>query len=393
VEPRPWPKGSAAEADVIAERYRLRTVLGEGATGTVFVAEVLRYLPGAADRGEVERGLTRPGQDVALKVIHRHLASDYQINRRFCREARILSRLRSPNLVPLLDFGETEDGQLYMALELVRGRSLEEVLRDGPLAPARAVAVAEQICAALEDAHAAGVVHRDLKPSNVIIEPEADGVERVRVLDFGMAKLVRGELTESLNALTEQNMVFGTPEYMAPEQARGDQSDARTDVYAVGVILYEMITGSVPFSSNTPIGMMTAHLLENPEPPSSRAPHREIAAALEAVVLHSLAKRARDRYPTAAALRAALRHAWSHPSDVASTLPPPAPEDDLGTRETEHALRLSGLRPTEPAAAAALLAAADGAEERPSRAWVLVAVVAALIGVAAGILVSLMGRT
>jgi eukaryotic-like serine/threonine-protein kinase len=356
---------NVAEPTVIAGRYRLGRALGEGASGVVRVAED-----------------TESGQRVALKVIHRHLVRDRQISRRFHREASILRKLRCENLVPLLDFGE-DQGLLYMALELVEGRPLDELMREGPLAIERGIELVAQVCAALECAHAAGVVHRDLKPGNVIVERTPDGRERARVLDFGMAKVLRGDGSDSLTALTEQNMVFGTPEYMAPEQARGDEVDARCDVYAAGVILYELLTGSVPFESNTPIGTMTAHLVETPAPPSSRAPGRPISKALEGVVLHALAKAPRDRYPSAASLAGALERATEHPSDVTSIAPPPAHDDaDLGTRDTETALKVSAAGPPDPPRAPATAPPAR-------RLWLWVALVAAVVGILLGVILSL----
>lgn len=372
-------RGALPADHVVADRYRLERVLGDGASGVVYVAE----------RIDDDAGVR-----VALKVIHRHLVRDRQISRRFAREASILRKLRCPNLVPLLDFGETGDGILYMALELVEGRALDQLMQEGPLDIERSVAIVRQICAALESAHGAGIVHRDLKPGNVIIEPgSGDEPERARVLDFGMAKVLRGEGNDSLTALTEQNMVFGTPEYMAPEQARGDEVDARCDVYAAGVMLYELLTGSVPFESSTPIGMMTAHLMQEPPPPSNRAPARSISPALESVVMHALAKRLDERYPSAAALSEALDKALSRPADVASTAPPPPPDaaDDLGTRDTEHAMGpASTLRPAAPDPVEDPAGALAEAPERPSRVWIAIAVIAALLGIALGIMMSLM---
>jgi serine/threonine-protein kinase len=358
-------------AGAVVGDYRIERVLGEGSASKVFLAE-----------RHTEQGSER----VALKVIHRHLVRDRQVSARFFREAAILRRLRGEHLVGLLDFGELEDGTLYMAQELVQGQGLDRLSAAGRMSPARAVELVLQICRALTTAHAAGVVHRDLKPSNVIVEARADGSERVHVLDFGMAKMLRGDGSDSLTALTEQNMVFGTPEYMAPEQARGDEVDARSDVYAAGVILYELITGRVPFEAPTAIGVMTAHLVEEPLPPSSRVPGR-VTPALEAVVLHALAKNRVARYPSAAALAAALEIATARPHDVAGTLPPPSAEDELAIRDTEYALDVDvALRRTQPGQSSAPGAA--GASE-PGRSWLVWALIAALVGIAIGVALSL----
>ena len=398
VAARPISRVPLSPAQVVAGRYCIERVLGEGGSGVVYLAEALTDRVGSSNSDTaIDSVAIAAHQRVALKVIHRHLLKDRQINRRFHREARILSRLRCQNLASLLDFGETEDGLLFMAQQLVEGSSLEALLQAGPLGIERSVTIAAQICAALDEAHAAGVVHRDLKPSNVIIESEQSGEGRVRVLDFGMGKMIRGDPGESMNALTEQNMVFGTPEYMAPEQARGDQADERSDIYALGVVLYEMLTGSVPFKANTPIGMMTAHLMEDPETPSNRAPAQAITPSLEAVVMHALAKDPDQRYPSAAAFSLALRRALCRPEDVEATAPRETSEVlDLATRETEDALSVTSLRRTEPAGLPApslppnTLPSAQ-AEPAPGRIWLMVALGAALVGVAMGVIMSLLG--
>ncbi|MCA9629105.1 MAG: serine/threonine protein kinase [Myxococcales bacterium] len=382
-------------------RYRIEQVLGAGASGSVYVAECVDAASPSSDRentsiklpGETLSG-PEIGQRVALKVLHRHLVKNYQISKRFAREARILRRLEGDHLVRLLDFGEA-DGQLYMALELVSGTALDVLMQGVRVRLHDAVKILTEICTALEVAHGSGVVHRDLKPGNVILEGVAGDEEgldgaRVRVLDFGMAKLIHGSASASITALTEQNMVFGTPEYMAPEQARGDDVDARSDIYSAGVLLYELISGKLPFRGNTPIGIMTAHLTEEPAPPSSHAPERQIPPALESVVLHAMAKQPEARYPSARHLREALERALTSPDDTQSIAPPS--KDDLSLTDTQHDMKLpDGLSRTEVDVAAVTLdprPEAD-AERGNSRLWLLVAIVAALLGIAAGVAVSL----
>jgi serine/threonine-protein kinase len=357
------PKGTKLDG------YEIVRPLAHGASGSVYAA-----VRGTGD----ERG-----RDVALKVLHPHLVRDRQLTHRFEREAAILRRLRSNHIVPLLDFGQTEDGQLYMALELVQGRGLDGVIADeAPIAPERAIAIARQICEALSAAHAIGVVHRDLKPSNVVLE-RRDGEEVVRVLDFGLAKVLRGT-SSSLASLTEQNMVFGTPDYMAPEQVRGDDVDGRCDIYSVGIVLYQMLTKTLPFSASTPIGIMTAHLVEMPPVPSSRDPCALISPALEAIVMHALAKDRELRYGSAAELAAALASALASPADVTS-IAPPRSDTELPYRDTLHALPAapSAPPPTLPAGPAAA-APANTAD----RAFYLVGLAAAALGIAAGLLAS-----
>jgi eukaryotic-like serine/threonine-protein kinase len=375
-EERDSASGALPVGSRIAGRYSVKEVLGDGASGIVYLAEC----DAAAEPGDSVA--VQKGQRVAVKVIHRHLARDHQVSRRFNREARILRKLRGPNLVSLLDFGETEDGLLYMALEHVAGTPLDVLVQRESLELTRAVDLVRQICRALEAAHDAGVIHRDLKPGNVVVQRLEDGGELARVLDFGLAKMLRGDPSQSLTALTQQNMVFGTPEYMAPEQARGEEVDPRCDVYAAGVILYELLTGAVPFSGRSPIQVMTAHLTESAPPPSDRNPAAEIPPALDAAVLHALAKRPADRYPTSAAFATALQTALKRPGDVASMAPPPS-DEELGMRDTELSLDAPPLTPSAPS---------GEPDVGNARLWLLVALVAALIGIAAGVVLSFGGR-
>src|SRR4029077_1977663 len=186
-----------------------------------------------------------------------------------------------------------------------------------------------QVCSALKCAHSQGVIHRDLKPANVIMR----GGTHVVVVDFGMAKIVTGHGGTGTTALTSHNMVFGTPEYMSPEQARGDELDARCDIYATGVILYELLTGRVPFVGSTPLSVLTAHLTEIAEPPRERAPDRDISQALEAVVQHALAKDPADRYATAGALATAIRAALAAPDDAKGVAPASRVHVHIDTRD------------------------------------------------------------
>jgi serine/threonine protein kinase len=304
------PSAPPLSSGRVIGKFELCGVLGEGGTGIVYEAKPLE---GAADGAE----------RVALKVIHGHLLYDKQVRGRFTREAKILSRLSGPHLGAVLDFGEVADPRgegaslLYIALPKIHGPALDQLLREkGPLPIDQALDVALQVCAALASAHAQGVIHRDLKPANVILKDSTE----VFVVDFGMAKILTGGGTGT-TGLTAHNMVFGTPEYMAPEQARGDELDARCDVYAVGVMLYELLTGSVPFSGNTPLNVLTAQLTESPEEPRVRAPERDISTALEAVVMHAMTKDPRHRYATAQALAIAIAQAQRAPDDVDAVKP------------------------------------------------------------------------
>ena len=377
---------------VMGGRYEVDRAIGEGASGTVYLAH---------------RKTT--GEEVALKVIHPHLYGDRQIFGRFQREAAILKRLEGVHLVKLLDFIE-EDDRLIIALEHVEGSSLEDWVKEhAPVDLGDAVEIILQVCAALGAAHAGGVVHRDLKPANVLLERPGEGSTdstglHARVCDFGLAKVVHGE--HMTTGLTEQDMIFGTPEYMAPEQARGDEVDARCDLYAAGVMLYEMAVGSVPFDGKTPIAKMTAHLAEEPTPPRARAPDRGISPALEAVMLRSLTKDPGDRYQSARAFAEALAAARDEPLVIA----PHRDSDASGIGDTDLELSTTGLAhsptlpcdPSEPPPAGARSSPPSEAKPPPTESslrssppaeaasdkwvWTVVALVAAAIAVGLGVL-------
>lgn len=296
---------ASAAGKIIAEKYEVTGVLGEGGTGIVYDAR---------RRGD--------GGSVALKVMHANLAGDQQIRGRFQREAAILRRLDGPHICPILELGEVPGDEagttlLYMALPKLEGPSFERVLKaERPIPLDRGLDIMIGVCDALKAAHAQGVIHRDLKPANVILE-EGD---HVVVVDFGMSKIITGGGTGTTN-LTAHNMVFGTPEYMSPEQAKGDELDARCDVYAAGVMLYEILTGAPPFTGPTPLSVLTAHLTSDLDPPSKHAAPGRVTRALEAVVLHALARDRDQRYPSAAALGAAIVHARAMPDDVDAIRP------------------------------------------------------------------------
>jgi len=328
---------------VVAGRYEILRVLGQGTTGTVYRAREQR----GADGAQLDRV-------VALKAIHGHLHSDRQIFGRFKREVKILRQLSGPHVCKLFECIE-EDGLLMISLEYIDGPSLDAYLADGgPLPLSEVGAIMRQICAALSGAHERHIVHRDLKPSNVLISGgamrgrEADDAPRsflgglqVRVVDFGLAKLIRGDGTGT--ALTEQDMIFGTPDYMAPEQVSGEPLDGRCDIYAAGVMLYEMVVGKLPFDTPGPLTTMAAHLNQPVPPPSSAAPERNISAALERVILKALAKEPADRYGSAAELADAIDEACL----VASEEQRGAESDtDLGMGDTRLEARPTAISAT-----------------------------------------------
>lgn len=280
--------GAIDDAGATIAGFRLLARLGEGATGTVYRAE-------AAD-----------GRVVALKVLAPALARDDRFRRRFLRESRIAAGLRHPCVVPVLDSGEA-DGTLYLSMELVDGADLRTVLRrDGRLEPERAIRILAKVADALDAAHAAGLVHRDVKPANVLLEGSPPD-ERVLVCDFGLARHA-----SSLESLTSERALVGTVDYVSPEQVEGGSVDGRSDVYSLGCVLYETLTGERPFDRDTELATIYAHLNEAAPRPSHARP--ELPAALDEVIATALAKSPDERYASAGELMQDARRALRSPA-------------------------------------------------------------------------------
>ncbi len=241
---------------------------------------------GAVYRGE-QISLKRA---VAVKLLKPELGANQMVLRRFNAEAEAVAKLSHPNTVNIYDFGQDTDGSLFIAMEFIEGRSLREVLqKEGPLSSTRAIAIALQVAASLSDAHAHSIVHRDLKPDNVMLQDRGRQKDVARVLDFGIAKL-RDDNRATQQAMTQAGDMLGTPQYMAPEQIRGEAIDGRVDVYALGCMIYEMVTARMPYEAPTIMAMLSKHLLEQAVPPSQRRPDLPIPPAVDQLVLRAMAK-------------------------------------------------------------------------------------------------------
>ncbi len=291
VRDRAAEQADAMRGKVIEGRYTIMEKLGAGGMGAVFAAEQ-----------------TAVGRKVAIKVLGSEIASDKNAVKRFMQEARAASALSHPNTITIHDFGQTAEGELYLAMELVPGQTLGQVLRrEGALPPERAVHIAHQILNALQEAHGAGIIHRDLKPENVIISPRSGNPDFLKVLDFGLAKLTDHD--DGSHGLTQTGQVFGTPGYMAPEQAKGERCDHRADLYAVGVMLYEMLAGRRPFDGDNPLSVLVKHIQEAPPQFDAIDPPVEVDVRLRTAVFRALAKDRAQRFESAAAMNEALMQA------------------------------------------------------------------------------------
>lgn len=284
--------------DVIGERYRIVEPIGEGAMGTVFRVEH-----------------TEIGTPMALKLLKPELLMVPSIEERFNREARSAATLDDPHIVRVTDFGRTPDGNLFMVMELLDGVPLGAAAAQG-LSQRELVELVAEVLSALETAHEQGVVHRDLKPDNIMLV-ERRGRRTVKILDFGLAKITEAGPGEA--ALTQAGMVFGTPRYMSPEQASGEPVDGRSDLYAVGVILYELFSRGPLFDGNTIAEILTKHITRPPPPFELAAEEGVDAAQLQAVIFRALEKEPSARFQTARAFRAALLETVGRRS-----APPPA---------------------------------------------------------------------
>lgn len=250
---------------------------------------------------------TNLGRTVAVKVMHAHLMHDETTGKRFINEAQAASRLNHPHSLAVIDFGRVETGQPYLVMEHLRGRDLDRVVREeGPLSFARIVDILLQLLDALSEAHELGILHRDLKPENIVIEPVRSGGDYVKVVDFGLAKIMN--VREDL-AITATGTVCGTPDFMSPEQCRGDKLDARSDLYAVGVNLFVLLTGRVPFLASTPTQSLLLHLTAPPPDPREVAPDRLIPESLANITLKALQKDPAHRYQSAAQFASAMETA------------------------------------------------------------------------------------
>jgi eukaryotic-like serine/threonine-protein kinase len=299
-------------------KYRLDAEIGAGGMATIYRATRLQI-----------------GDSVAIKVMHTELLRDPQFEERFRREAQAAARLKHPNVVAIYDFGVGTDAIVYLVMELVEGPNLRTIIKEtGPMAPALAAEIVRQVCAALNEAHRQNVVHRDIKPANIAVETTPDG-PRVKVLDFGIASLRNAG---TFGTLTMTGAVLGTPAYMSPEQCLGEELDGRSDIYSLGVVLFEMLCGVVPFNSPTATAVAMQHVQQ--APPPLRVLNVSISPAVEAVVLKALAKRREDRYQTARELGEALCAAVAGATAHAGPSPPPAPAEQLD-RTIVHGVALA----------------------------------------------------
>jgi serine/threonine protein kinase len=285
----------------IRGKYRVLKKLGAGGMGAVYLAEQLSI-----------------GRKVALKVLQREFAMDDEFIKRFHQEARLAASLNHRHVITIHDFDQTDDGNLFIAMEYVEGQNLKSIIQQRPLKLARALRFAVQIAEGLSAAHRAGVIHRDIKPENIMI---LQVLEEVRLMDFGISRL---RDTETLARLTQPGMIMGTPAYMAPEQIEGHEVDEKSDIYAFGVVLYEMLTGETPFKAPTPTALLMKHIKELPVP--LRQLRADVPGGVEHLVMQTLEKQPERRQSAMEEIAIELRRIErAFKDEVPQTLTIPAP--------------------------------------------------------------------
>ena len=276
---------------VINDRFKINALIARGGMGKVYRAEQAPL-----------------GRICAIKVLNPNYAGEHdpEFHKRFFLEASICSKLTHPNTVTIFDYGRTDDDIYYMAMEYLEGHTLHRAIREaGHFPEERATHIARQICRALREAHSLGVIHRDLKPANIFLVEHGDETDFVKVLDFGLVKNVSGD--GKGEDLTQTGLFMGSPKYMAPEQIRGDRVDARTDIYALGIIMYEMLTGKVPFDRPNSVNILMAHVNEEPPPMRQMNPSIDLSPQIEDVVARCMAKDPNQRFGSMDEVLAALK--------------------------------------------------------------------------------------
>jgi serine/threonine protein kinase len=291
--------------ELLGGRYRIVSTLGFGGMGRVYRAEVI---------GE--------RRTVAIKVLHGDLAADEKMVARFEREARAISRLSSPHIVAIVDFGTSPQGLLYLAMELLAGKPLHEVIaREGPLSTERSLHICKQIALGLEHAHNNGLIHRDLKPANVVLSDKMGDPDFATILDFGLARMTETNDPRDAELLTSMGVIRGTPEFMSPEQARGLDLDRRSDIYALGVLLFLMLTQRFPFPRpKSRLDVLTMHVMTPPYPLSKFI---HTTTLIEQLTAKLLAKEPRERFQTGKEVVASIEHVLGNgPAPIPKTIPP-----------------------------------------------------------------------
>ncbi len=292
--------------DILNGQFQILQKIGSGGMGAVY----------KASQPEMNRM-------VGVKILHPKLANRKDLVSRFGREARAMSHLTHPNTVKVFLYGELDDGSLYIIMEFLDGKNLNQTVRaDGPFPVERALPVIIQVCHALEEAHRAGIIHRDLKPENIFLCQSAGLKDFPKVLDFGLAKVTEREMRPGSIILTQEGMVFGTPEFMSPEQAQGKTLTPASDQYSLAVILYEVLTGKLPFEAKSAMDYLSLHVSGKPTPLSQRVANKTFPPLLDQIIDRCLSKKVEDRFTSLGELATALQAVLDGRREMPATITP-----------------------------------------------------------------------
>lgn len=292
----------------VADQFRIEKRIGTGGMGAVY----------RASQPDMNR-------NVAVKILHKKYLSRHDLVSRFRREARAMSHLSHPNTARVFMYGQLDDGACYFVMEYLEGQNLAQLVRsEGKQTAERVAPIMAQVCGALSEAHRAGIIHRDLKPENIFLTSQGGIEDFPKVLDFGLAKVTEKQMRPGSLILTREGMVFGTPEFMSPEQARGETLDGRSDIYSLGVITYELLSGELPFTATAPVDYIKKHATGTPKPLAEWLP--DLNPAVEAAVMRSLSKQPEDRYQTADEFGKALTDALMPKTELNTSSPSGAPD-------------------------------------------------------------------
>jgi eukaryotic-like serine/threonine-protein kinase len=339
--------------DILDGQFKILQKIGSGGMGSVYKA-------------------SQPAMNrmVGVKILHPKLANRKDLVSRFRREARAMSHLAHPNTTKVFLYGELDDGSLYIVMEFLDGKNLNQTVRaDGPFDVKRALPILIQVCGALDEAHKAGIIHRDMKPENIFLCQQGGLKDYAKVLDFGLAKVTEREMRPGSLILTQEGMVFGTPEFMSPEQAQGKVLTPASDIYSLAVILYEVLTGKLPYEAKTPLEYIQAHVTVKPVPLSERIAGKTFPPLLSQVIERALAKKPEDRFTAAADFAAAMQAVL----DGRTTLPPALaqrPPLEATVKMTSYDAPSPAPPPTSSKAAAPATRSSGGSPARaPSASW------------------------
>ncbi len=371
------PADPFIDRKILGGQFHITKKIGTGGMGSVYKAQQV----------DMNRA-------VAIKILHPKLAGRKDLASRFRREARAMSQLTHPNTVKVFMYGQLEEevgeGSLFIVMEYLEGRNLNRcVKREGPLTAEQGVTILIQVCGALQEAHNMGIVHRDLKPENIFLCKQGELNNYPKVLDFGLAKVTERQMRPGSIQLTQEGMVFGTPEFMSPEQAQGKTLDARSDVYSLAVILYEALTGKLPFEARTPMEYIQKHVVESPIPLNERVEGRTFPEGLWEALKVAMAKSPDARFQTAIEFAAALRP-FAGPNNLAvdsifQMTPGPPPSTaavSVGGQPSSGSAQVAG--------ASAGSAAAPAAPEPKSNTLLLVTVAGVFLLIGAVIAVAVL---